>query len=256
MAGYYGYHDNIVRLHNRYLVHHSEYVYDELSRVVMKWAAGYLNYKFRAMRDVHDDMVSVAMLGFCKAVQKFNPQSGVRFVTFMQFMVHKELLEGIRHGEFGHSTIPRTLLDFEKRRQKVISDFLLHNFAEPADIIIWKEMRLTERKYNEISSAHASATFLDSLDALRDTVSPLTFIAMLKDRRAEFADKVIDREYAADCIDELEPELRSTMRLLYYSGMSACETGKALGITTSAVHKRHKQALDHIRHKSIELCVG
>jgi len=56
-----------------------------------------------------------------------------------------------------------------------------------------------------------------------------------------------DRSVIYGAVDRLEPELRDTIHLHYYQGLSIEETGKALEIASSTVKHRVRRALELLR---------
>ena len=50
-------------------------------------------------------------------------------------------------------------------------------------------------------------------------------------------------------VDRLEPELRDTIHLHYYQGLTIEETAEALGVATSTVKYRQRQALTELQKK-------
>ncbi len=56
-----------------------------------------------------------------------------------------------------------------------------------------------------------------------------------------------DKSTVYQAVDRLEPELRDTIHLHYYQGLSIEETGKALEIASSTVKHRVRRALDLLR---------
>ena len=52
-----------------------------------------------------------------------------------------------------------------------------------------------------------------------------------------------------DLVDELEPELRQTVQLHYYQDLTLQETADALGVATSTVKYRVRQALAELQRK-------
>ena len=56
-----------------------------------------------------------------------------------------------------------------------------------------------------------------------------------------------DKSVVYGAVDRLEPELRDTIHLHYYQGLSIEETGKALEIASSTVKHRVRRALEQLR---------
>jgi RNA polymerase sigma factor (sigma-70 family) len=50
-------------------------------------------------------------------------------------------------------------------------------------------------------------------------------------------------------VDELEPDLRHTVQLHYYQDLTLQETADALGVATSTVKYRLRQALTELQRK-------
>jgi RNA polymerase sigma-70 factor (ECF subfamily) len=64
---------------------------------------------------------------------------------------------------------------------------------------------------------------------------------------AAMANDLAVRLYAA--VEELEPDVRATVHLRHYQGLSLEETAEALGVAESTVKYRLKQALPHLQRR-------
>ncbi len=51
------------------------------------------------------------------------------------------------------------------------------------------------------------------------------------------------------CVDGMEPDLRDTIHLHYYQGLTIEETAETMGVATSTVKYRQRQALDRLQKK-------
>ena len=54
-------------------------------------------------------------------------------------------------------------------------------------------------------------------------------------------------------VDELDEEKKQTVHLHYYQNLTLNETAKALGVATSTVKYRLREALDFLRRRSVEM---
>lgn len=57
-------------------------------------------------------------------------------------------------------------------------------------------------------------------------------------------------------VEQLEEDIRATVHLHYYQGLSLAETSEALGIATSTVKYRLREAIEHLRSKAAEPKLG
>ena len=57
-------------------------------------------------------------------------------------------------------------------------------------------------------------------------------------------------------VEQLSEETRQTVHLHYYEGLSLAETAEALGVATSTVKYRLRQALDSLRARATELNIS
>ncbi|HUL51189.1 MAG TPA: RNA polymerase sigma factor [Candidatus Nitrosotalea sp.] len=68
-------------------------------------------------------------------------------------------------------------------------------------------------------------------------------------------DDAAERELAGQLfalVDTLDDETRETVHLHYYQGLSLSETAEALGIATSTVKYRLREAIGHLRSRTAE----
>ncbi|MBK8000022.1 MAG: RNA polymerase sigma factor [Verrucomicrobia bacterium] len=73
------------------------------------------------------------------------------------------------------------------------------------------------------------------------------------------ADAVADREQAHRLyllVEQLGEDVRQTVHLHYYQGLTLAETSEALGIATSTVKYRLREAIEQLRSKAAEPKLG
>ena len=79
------------------------------------------------------------------------------------------------------------------------------------------------------------------------------------DERPSPSDATADREQAHQLyalVERLDPDTRQTVHLHYYQGLSLAETAEVLGIATSTVKYRLREAIEFLRARTAEPKLG
>jgi RNA polymerase sigma factor (sigma-70 family) len=224
---------------------HDEFVERNLRLVV------YFAKRFAQNRDDLLDLISVGNLGLMSAVQKFDPERGIRFSTFAAWDIHSQMVAELRQR---HRPVhlPRNIheqLAAARRAEEELTQELGRTPTE-AEVSIrlgWAPDHLTGlRRYTQAGV---------SLDAPPEHEGDLTLADRLKDEEA--ADPALEAErterieLARSLLEGLEPRERRILTLRF--GLehdrewTLEEIGATLGVTRERVRQIEGIALQKMR---------
>lgn len=173
----------------------------------------------------------------------------------------RQLLDGARRGEATAATL---LVDRFYERLFAFLRRLAGNEADAAD--------LTQRAFARIWPALASFAGRSSVSSWMHGIAYRTYVDWLRsDHPAEHrpdewwegcaapvhspAEEAVANDLTAAlyrAVDELEPDVRSTVHLHYYQALTLQETADALGVAASTVKYRLRQALPQLQARLSE----
>ena len=195
-----------------------------------------------------DDLFSAGILGLMDAIDKFEPERGVRFETYCAQRIRGAILDDLRRNDWVPRMI-RTKSNWLERSKAALAGEL---GREPEDDEIAARLKLSLDEYYDMLEeldvkaqisieGHASDKAEDS-DHLR--------IEMLADKKRESALRMLHRnEIRENAVRGLSDNERTVLVMYYYDNLTMKEIGKTLDLSESRVCQIHAQILEFLRMK-------
>ena len=204
---------------------------------LVKFVAGRLGAGLPKSVDTAD-LVSAGVFGLMDAIDKFDPDQGVKFETYAVPRIRGAILDSLRALDW----VPRSVRSRSRSVQNAISE-LEHTLG---------------RAPNEDEIALHLGIAVDELqkwlsDIAAGTVGPLDHLVGDAAPRTDGADVAIEdrsmRDHMRAEIKKL-PERERTVLVLYYEeNLTLSEIGEVLGVTESRVSQIHSKAVLQLRSR-------
>ena len=197
-----------------------------------------------------DDLVSFGVFGLIDALDKYDPNRGIKFETYAIARVRGAILDGLRESDW----VPRSVRQKAKELERVCAD-LEHRLGRSAtDIEISQAMGVTMEQFQELLE-EVSCTTLTSLDELWMVhgieEESVRVMDMVKDAEVSDPIKLVEIEeiksQLAEAISKLPDRERLVVALYYYEGLTLKEIGEILDISESRVSQIHTKAVFRLR---------
>jgi RNA polymerase sigma factor for flagellar operon FliA len=223
---------------NQLILHYSSLV---------RYVAAKVGGSLPAMVD-RDDLVSYGMFGLIDAIDKFDPDKGVKFETYGVTRIKGAIYDEIRALDWVPRSVRSKARDIEKARAEV--EVVTGRPAEHAEIA--EHLGLTMTEYWQLASqANAPSSVHDSIDFVG--VSENTF----NNGHEESAIRAIDfssnpselleseevMELVGEAVNNMDERSKTILVLYYLHGMTLAEIGKILGVTESRVCQLQSKVL-------------
>ena len=207
---------------------------------LVKYVAGRLSAGLPRSVDT-GDLVSAGVFGLMGAIDRFDPDQGVKFESYAVPRIRGAILDGLRALDW----VPRSVRSRARTVQDAITALEHRLGREPTDEEIAAEAGIGTEEL---------AVWLADIAA--GSVGPLDHVAMESARSS-------DDDVQPGVVIE-ETELRSAMRaeigrlpereravlVLYYDdGLTLAEIGEALGVTASRISQIHAKAVLQLRSR-------
>ena len=186
----------------------------------------------------YDDIYQVASLGILYAVERFDPDKGVKFATFATPTVLGEIRKYFRDkGNF--IRIPRKLYEIfyraEKLRRKNISR------TETARIL-----GIPEKTLDAIYET-GDVSFIKSLEyeAYADGEMSLSNVIGVEDKHYLMIE---NEDFIESCMQRLTEEEREFVKLRYYQEKSQREISEMFGTSQMHISRMEKKVLKKLRN--------
>lgn len=222
----------------RYRQTHSKELRDEIISSYM-YIADILSRKFINKGIEYDDIYQVACMGIMYAVERFDPNKGVRFATYATPTVLGEIRRYFRDkGSF--IKVPRRLYEVFYKAERIRRSGKEISADEIARILKLDNEEL-ERAANLGDTA-----FMRSLEmeAYADGAGTLSEYLGRDDDSFMMIE---DKDFIEYCMSQLSETERKLIRLRYYDEKSQRETAQALNMSQMNVSRMERRILKNLR---------
>lgn len=221
--------------------------------VIMKYAPliKYIATRIAARLPMHieiQDLINSGVLGLMDAIEKFDPDKGVKFETYAEYRIKGSILDSLRALDWVPRSVRKvatllenTYADLEKKLGRPARD---EEVAAAMDVEVEKLHKLMSRV------SHVAMVSLDR-DTRNNTQTSLLDRLINPDDASGF-DKLDTeelRDVLAESVERLPEKEQAVVSMYYYNEMTMKEIGKVLNLTESRVSQIHTKAVLRLRGK-------
>ncbi len=202
-----------------------------------------------------EDLVSDGLVGLLDAIEKYEPERGIKFKTYAVTRIRGAIVDGLRERDW----IPRSI----RQKAKEIEGFMLElekklgRAAEDEEIA--EAMGISPEEYQKIMR-NISGTSILSLHEIwhigtDDDEVPM--IETLESPESLKPDVIVEKEeikkIIMEALENLPEKEKEVIVLYYYEGLTLKEIGEVLNVTESRVSQLHTKAITSLRAKLSKL---
>jgi RNA polymerase sigma factor for flagellar operon FliA len=183
------------------------------------------------------DLVSEGVIGLMDAIEKFEPERGLKFQTYAVPRIRGAIIDGLRAVDW----VPRSVRDKVRdvERAQVALESRLGRTASDSEIAAELGIPLRELRQIYARVTFTSLATVDELGVL-DQLAPTASDALEDDET---------RAALMRCVRDLAERDRIIVALYYYEGLTLAEIGSVLQVTESRVSQLHTRATLALRAK-------
>src|SRR5882724_977806 len=221
------------RLRDRLVLHYAPLV---------KYVAGRVGTGLPAHVDV-GDLVQSGIFGLVDAIEKFEPERGLKFETYAMQRIRGAILDDLRAQDW----VPRSVRGRAREVERALERLGARLQRQPSDRELAAELDLTLDDLHDLY-AQLQLTSVVALDELiaagRGTASLAETLPddYAEDPVASLVDQD-NRRQLAGAIEQLAERDRIVVTLYYFENLTLAEIGKVLGVTESRVCQLHTRAV-------------
>jgi RNA polymerase sigma factor for flagellar operon FliA len=191
------------------------------------------------------DLISSGVFGLIDAIERFDPNFGVKFETFAVPRIRGAIYDGLRQLDW----VPRSVRSRARSVEKAFSE-LEHKLGRgPTDEELSDHLRITPEDLTKWLSAIARTTIGPLDRAIAAGAEP----SAPDDAVSGSPSAVVEvRELSLIMREEIKklPEREKLVLSLYYDeGLTLSEIGEVLGVTESRVSQIHTKSVLHLRSR-------
>jgi RNA polymerase sigma factor FliA len=196
------------------------------------------------------DLISYGLVGLIGAIERFEPERGIKFETFAMTRIRGAIIDELRSLDW----VPRSVRSRAREIEQVQAKLEHELQRAPTEAELAAKLKMTEEELQTalLEIANSSVYALDELwtvsDSSGDQVSLLDTIAdegAADPQEALATTEVKDR--LTEAIGGLPEREQLVVALYYYENLTLREIGEVLGVTESRVSQLHTKAVMRLK---------
>jgi len=215
---------------------------------LIKYIANRIASKLPLHIDIQD-LINSGVLGLIDAIEKFDPDKGVKFETYAEYRIKGAILDSLRAMDW----VPRSVRKVATLLENTYAD-LEKKLGRPAtDEEMAEAMEVGVDKFHKLISRVSHVSMVSLEKDPKNTSSKHSLLDRLMDENSETPSQKLDNEelrtVLSQHIERLPEKERIVISYYYYSDMTMKEIGRKLSLTESRVSQIHTKAVLRLRGK-------
>jgi RNA polymerase sigma factor for flagellar operon FliA len=218
---------------------------------LVKYVAGRVGTGLPAHVDVAD-LVQSGIFGLADAIEKFEPERGLKFETYAMQRIRGAILDELRAQDWVPRSVRGRARDVERALERLGNQLQ----RTPTDSEIAAELQIGVSDLRDLY-AQFQLTSVVALDELM--VAGRGDASLAETLPDDGADDPVaslvdqdNRRQLVDAIAQLAERDRIVVTLYYFENLTLAEIGRVLGVTESRVCQLHTRAVLRLRTKLAE----
>lgn len=206
------------------------------------YVAEILAKKFVGRGVEYDDLLQIASEALISGVEKFDPDMGNVFTTYVTPTV-TGIIRNYFRDYSGTLRVPRKLYSLNAKIRTAVSEYYNLNGTKPTAKQLAEMLGVREEDVIEATECHSPIS-LDMTVKGEDSEVPL--YEVIADENPTF-EKFEDNESLKTEIKKLSPMEQSLLALRFIDGKSQVEVGKILGVSQMFVSRAERKIVEKLR---------
>ncbi len=238
----------------------SSVIRDKIIRQYMplvKYVAGKVSTGLPASIE-YDDLVGFGQFGLLDAINKFDPEKGVKFKTYAVTRIRGAIFDEMRQLDW----VPRSVRQKSKEIEDTISGLESRLGRTASDAEIAREMNLSEEEFQQtvMKVSGTSVLSLNDVWYSGDDSDHMSIGDSIESPSSMNPDVQVEREeirkVIIDAINELPEKEKMVIVLYYHEDLTFKEIGQVLDVSESRISQLHTKANLRLRSKLTNLRKG
>jgi RNA polymerase sigma factor for flagellar operon FliA len=189
------------------------------------------------------DLVSAGVFGLIDAVERFDPERGVKFETFAVPRIRGAVFDGLRSLDW----VPRSVRSRAREVEAAFSELEGKLGRAPTDDEISSHLKISGAEFQKWLSSIATTTVGPLDRALAAGAEPRSLIGDTPESPGSVVEESDLRRIVRQEVLRLPEREKLVMSFYYDEGLTLAEIGSVLGVTESRVSQIHTKAVLHLR---------
>ena len=235
--------ERLVPILERYAITRSPALRDELVESYLPLARAVAR-RFEGRGVEREDLQQVASIALMKAIERFEPSRGFRFVTYAIPTIAGDVRNYLRDKASG-MRVPRDARQKLFKMQQIREQFERDQLREPSARELAEAMQITPDELLMLLDMR-NQTDVTSLDAPVSEESETDLSAMLGADDNGF-ERVEQAQWMSWILSKVDDKERQLLTLRYHDRLGQRETAKRLGVSQMQVSRMERRVLARLR---------
>ena len=191
------------------------------------------------------DLVSSGVFGLIDAIERFDPNQGVKFETFATPRIRGAIYDGLRQLDW----VPRSIRTRARDVQRAISEFEVVNGRSPSDPELAEQLGLERPELDRWLTSIAATTVGPLERALDAGAEPVALSGEVPQVPSKVVEDQEVRELVRSEIGKLPDREKLVLSLYYDEGLTLAQIARVLGVSESRVPQLHSKSVLHLRSR-------
>jgi RNA polymerase sigma factor for flagellar operon FliA len=196
------------------------------------------------------DLISYGLVGLIGAIERFEPERGIKFETFAMTRIRGAIIDELRSLDWVPRSVRSRAREIEAAQAK-----LEHELQRaPSEAELAAKLNMTEEELQSalLEIANSSVYALDELWTVSDTSGDqVSLLDTIADESAADPQEALASTEVKDLLTEaiggLPEREQLVVALYYYENLTLREIGEVLGVTESRVSQLHTKAVMRLK---------
>jgi RNA polymerase sigma factor for flagellar operon FliA len=201
------------------------------------------------------DLISYGLMGLIGAIERFEPERGIKFETFAMTRIRGAIIDELRSLDWVPRSVRARAREIETAQAK-----LEHELQRaPSEAELAEKLGCSEDELQNslLEIANSSVYALDELWAISDSSGDqVSLLDTIPDNAAADPQQALDsgevKERLTEAIGTLPEREQVVIALYYYENLTLREIGDVLDVTESRVSQLHTKAVMRLKTQLLE----
>ncbi len=210
-----------------------------VKRIVLRMMPVYQNF------NEYDDLVSYGVLGLMDAIERFDPDQGVKFTTYATLRIRGDIIDHMRKKDWAPSSLRRKITAVSD----AFNDLQSKLFRQPSEQDVANHLGMDVKEVREVLEKSYIFNILHFEDILTENSTVKEPATPEEANPANIAEKKEVNDILANVIETLPEKERLVISLYYYEEMTLKEIASILQVSESRISQIHSKVLLKLRQK-------
>jgi RNA polymerase sigma factor for flagellar operon FliA len=196
------------------------------------------------------DLISYGLMGLIGAIERFEPDRGIKFETFAMTRIRGAIIDELRSLDWVPRSVRSRAREIEAAQSKLEHE--LQRAPTEEELSVKLGMSIEDLQSSLLEIANSSVYALDELWTVSDSSGDkVSLLDTIPDEGAADPQEALDtsevKDRLTEAIGSLPEREQLVVALYYYEHLTLREIGEVLGVTESRVSQLHTKAVMRLK---------